>query len=101
MPEYEREMLEQQNEQTDDPFELKGYMKSERELRHLHQQVRQEEIERRQGMKLEEHSKRLEKFVSEIDQRFQSAIEDNRTHYQVSYKASVGSSPARSAGSSG
>ena len=49
---------------------LKGFKKSEFQLREIKRQYKQREIEKRQGMKLEEHSKRLASFANEIDQKF-------------------------------
>lgn len=53
--------------QTHTGDNLKGYKKSEFVLQEMRRQYKQREIEKRQGMKMEEHSKRLANFANEVD----------------------------------
>ena len=56
-----------ESEGLSDLHNLKGYRKSEIVLQELKKEYKQRDIEKRQGMKLDEHSKRLANFATELD----------------------------------
>eukprot|EP00347_Sterkiella_histriomuscorum_P022344 403330810 len=75
----------QQNDPTD-VKNMKGFKKSEYILQELKKQLKQKEIEKRQGMKVDEHSQRLATFANEVDQKFHLNENELKSNYQVSIR---------------
>lgn len=65
---------------------LKGFKKSEFVIENLKKWYKQSEIEKRQGMKLEEHTQKLASFTNEVDQKFNIQYDKEALKYQVSIR---------------